>query len=64
MFDKLSRVWLELQEANQKILLSTVYREVSDLVSPGQMSDEEQKDRWELIMNHPKKASKEGLALV
>ena len=61
MFEKLSSVWLEeLQEANQKILLFTVYKEFSDLVSPGELSDEEQKERWELFMNHVKKGSKKG----
>ena len=61
MFEKLSSVCLEeLQEANQKILLFTVYKEFSDLVSPGELSDEEQKERWELFMNHVKKGSKKG----
>ena len=60
MFEKLSSVWLELQEANQKILLFTVYKEFSDLVSPGELSDEEQKERWVLSMNHVKKGSKKG----
>ena len=58
MFEKLSSVWLELQEANQKILLFTVYKEFSDLVSPGELRDEEQKERWELFMNHVKREAR------
>ena len=49
---------------NQKILLCTVYRELSNLVTPGQMSDLEQREKWKLFMNQTKVASKEGTVLV
>ena len=50
MSDKLSNVWIEIQGNHQKILICTVYREFGDLVSPGQLSDTEQKERWKLFM--------------
>ena len=54
---------LKLREANQKILLCTVNKEFSGLVSPGQMSDEEQKERWELFMNHVKRQARKDTFL-
>ena len=38
-------------------------REFSDLVTPGQMSGTEQRERWKLFMDQAKSASKEGLVL-
>ena len=35
MSSELSNVWLEINTGNQKILLATIYREFSDLVTPG-----------------------------
>jgi len=43
MHGDLSSVWLEVQGNKQKIFISTMYREFSNLVSSGQMSDKEQK---------------------
>ena len=64
MSDKLSNVWIEIQGKHQKILICTAYREFSDLVTPGQMSGTEQRERWKLFMDQAKSASKEGLVLV
>ena len=44
--------------------MSTIYREWSNLVTPGQMSDKEQSERWQIFMNQAKMASREGLVLV
>ena len=52
MDEKLSNVWLEVVGAKQKTLICTVYREFSNLVVKGQMSDLEQRDRWQLLLSH------------
>ena len=57
-------MWIEIQGKHQKILICTAYREFSDLVTPGQMSGTEQRERWKLFMDQAKSASKEGLVLV
>ena len=59
-----SNVWIEIQGKHQKILICTAYRKFSDLVTPGQMSGTEQRERWKLFMDQAKSASKEGLVLV
>ena len=64
MSDKLSNVWIEIQGKHQKILICTAYRKFSDLVTPGQMSGTEKRERWKLFMDQAKSASKEGLVLV
>ena len=63
MSESVSSVWLELSRGQQKTLICMVYREFSDLVSPGQMSDNEQRDRWQIFMDQAKRASKEGTVL-
>ena len=64
MSDQIPSIWLELISGKQKILICTVYRELSNLVTPGQMGDVEQREKWEIFMDQAKKASQEGIALV
>ena len=63
MSDKVASVWLEIKDGNHKTLITTVYREFSNMVNSGQMSDSEQRERWNVFMEQVKKASKEGLVL-
>ena len=63
MCQEVANVWLEIQGGKQKTLITTVYREFSNLVTKGQMSDIVQRERWEIFMNQAKKASKEGYVL-
>ena len=64
MSDQIPSIWLEFISGKQKILICTVYRELSNLVTPGQMGDIEQREKWEIFMNQAKKASQEGITLV
>ena len=53
MCEQVSNVWLEIQgRGKQKTLITTVYREFSNLVTKGQMSDIEQSERLEIFMKH------------
>ena len=63
MSDQLSVVWIEINAGTQKVLIASIYREFSDLVTPGQMNHTEQKRRWEIFLNQAKLASKQGLVL-
>ena len=64
MCDQVANVWLEIQgRGKQKTLITTVYREFSDLVKKGQLTDLEQRERWEIFMNQAKQASKEGFVV-
>ena len=64
MSNLLSNVWLQVNGVKQKVLICTIYREFSDLTSKGQMTIEQQLERWKILHSQVEKASKEGLILI
>ena len=64
MSNVVSNIWLQISGAKQKVLICTVYREFSDLSGKGQMTLEQQLDKWKTFHSQVEKASKEGLILV
>ena len=56
MSDKVSTVWLEIKGTKQKVLICALYREFSDMTSEGQMSIEQQIERWHILQSQVEKA--------
>ena len=48
MSNLLSNVWLEVNAARQKTLICFIYREFSDLTSRGQLTIEQQLEKWKI----------------
>ena len=63
MSNLLSNVWLELKGANHKILICALYREFSDLTDKGQLTIDQQIERWRIFNKQVEKAKKEGIIL-
>ena len=64
MCNLLSNIWLEITTKIQKFLICVIYRKFSDLSSKGQMTINQQLERFKIFQSQVEKASKEGLILV
>ena len=64
MSNMLSNVWLEVNTSTHKILICLIYREFSDLTCKGQMSIDQQLERWKIFHTQVTQASKESPILV
>ena len=59
MSNLIPNVWMELKgTTNQKILICTLYREFSDLTGHGQLSIEQQIERWKIFHTQVEQAKK------
>ena len=63
MSNLLSTIWFEINGTNQKILICVIYREFSDLTGMGQMSIDQQIERWRIFKSQVEHAKNEGLIL-
>ena len=57
----ISTVWLEVKGAKQKVLICAIYRKFSDLIVKGQMTIDQQIERWKIFHSQVEQAKKEGL---
>ena len=60
MSNLFSSIWFELKGKGQKILISVLYREFSDLSGLGQMSIDQQIERWKIYKSQIEQAKKEN----
>jgi hypothetical protein len=60
MSNLFSSIWFELKGKGQKILISVLYREFSDLSGLGQMSIDQQIERWKIYQSQIEQAKKEN----
>ena len=63
MCPEISNVWLQLKSESQKVLLNFTYREFNDLTGKGRMSQTEQTERVNKLVDQFEKACSEGLVV-
>ena len=63
MSNLFTNVWLEVKGTKQKVLICALYREFSDLTGEGQMTPDQQLERFEIFHSQVELAQKEGTIL-